>query len=223
MEIAGNRTGRMMFFLGLAAALTTLSFLSASNTYIANNGSAAVRAYPVSWRMALSWGFIQWYLWIPAIPLAMRLPRWVPLHGSVLKPVAAISAAGILAAAFHAGALLLIANGAKWYLSYVMITDFLEGLLVFVAALAAAWAWTYYHEAQLGKLQSARLESQLAKANLAALRMQLNPHFLFNTLNTISSLQMSDAAAAQKMTSRLGDFLRMTLGASGDQEVALAE
>jgi two-component system, LytTR family, sensor kinase len=51
--------------------------------------------------------------------------------------------------------------------------------------------------------------------------MQLHPHFLFNTLHSISALQLKDIAAANRMIARLGDFLRLTLDNSGAQEVSL--
>ena len=57
----------------------------------------------------------------------------------------------------------------------------------------------------------AQLESQLAGAQLSALRLQLQPHFLFNTLNTISSLMVFDVKAAQRVVSRLGNLLRTVL------------
>src|SRR2546422_4905990 len=56
---------------------------------------------------------------------------------------------------------------------------------------------------------------------LQALRMQIHPHFLFNSLNSISALQLEDAEGAQRMTARLGDFLRLTLENVGTQEVSL--
>ncbi|HZH31097.1 MAG TPA: histidine kinase, partial [Pyrinomonadaceae bacterium] len=58
---------------------------------------------------------------------------------------------------------------------------------------------------------------------LRALKMQLHPHFLFNTLNSISALLHRDAEAADQMVARLGDFLRLTLENSGDQEVTLEQ
>ena len=70
-------------------------------------------------------------------------------------------------------------------------------------------------------LKASRLEAQLAKAELQALKSQLQPHFLFNTLNSISALQLTDLDAANRMTARLGDFLRLTLEASGTIEVPL--
>src|SRR5206468_6478361 len=58
---------------------------------------------------------------------------------------------------------------------------------------------------------------------LQALRMQLNPHFLFNTLNTISSLMLKDMNSANRMVVRLGELLRSTLEISNDQEVPLRQ
>jgi len=63
--------------------------------------------------------------------------------------------------------------------------------------------------------------SQSARAEMNALKSQLQPHFLFNTLNSISALQMTDVNAANRMTARLGDFLRFTLESSGANEVPL--
>lgn len=70
--------------------------------------------------------------------------------------------------------------------------------------------------------RSERLEKQLALAQLQALRMQLQPHFLFNTLNSISELLHEDQDRADRMIARLGDFLRMTLDDAGAAEVSLA-
>ncbi|HMV49826.1 MAG TPA: histidine kinase, partial [Blastocatellia bacterium] len=58
---------------------------------------------------------------------------------------------------------------------------------------------------------------------LQALKMQLQPHFLFNTLNSISALQLTDVETANRMTARLGDFLRLTLDNAGTQEVTLRQ
>lgn len=70
-------------------------------------------------------------------------------------------------------------------------------------------------------MEAARLEARFAEAQNLALRMQLQPHFLFNTLHSISALIHADPDAADSMISRLGDFLRMTLEAPPDQLVPL--
>ena len=72
-------------------------------------------------------------------------------------------------------------------------------------------------------MRASQLEVQLAQAELQALKMQLHPHFLFNTLHSISALMHEDVEAADKMVARLGEFLRMTLKNSGTPEITLAE
>ena len=73
------------------------------------------------------------------------------------------------------------------------------------------------------EVQAARLREGLAQAQLDALRAQLNPHFLFNTLNTISVLMSEDVVAANRMLLRLGDLLRTSLTTAATQEVELAQ
>ncbi len=70
---------------------------------------------------------------------------------------------------------------------------------------------------------ASRLQAQLAQAELQVLKMQLQPHFLFNTLHAISSLMHKDLDAADEMMARLGEFLRYTLERDGSQEVPLAQ
>lgn len=71
--------------------------------------------------------------------------------------------------------------------------------------------------------RTAQLRSELVQAQLQALKMQIQPHFLFNTLNSISSLVLTDPPQAHQMIAQLGDFLRLTLDYSQDQMVTLAE
>src|SRR5206468_2548185 len=82
---------------------------------------------------------------------------------------------------------------------------------------------SFYQRMRDREVTAAKLEAQLSQAELRALKMQLHPHFLFNTLNSISSLMSIDVKAADLMISRLGDLLRVTLEKSGMQEIALAE
>jgi two-component system LytT family sensor kinase len=77
-------------------------------------------------------------------------------------------------------------------------------------------------EAREFALSAAHLQTQLAEARLAALRMQLQPHFLFNALNAISALIRSDPEAADRMLERLSDLLRNVLEHDGAPEVPLS-
>lgn len=90
-----------------------------------------------------------------------------------------------------------------------------------------AFYFRRYHEreAEAHKLaaQAHKLEAQLVRAQLQTLQMQLHPHFLFNTLNTISELIHRDPRAADRMVARLGDLLRLALDTQGTQEVPLKQ
>ncbi len=81
----------------------------------------------------------------------------------------------------------------------------------------------FYQEAKERERREAGLQSSLVLARLQALRMQLNPHFLFNTLNSIASLVYENPKAADDMISSLSELLRMTLNSSNRQEATLRE
>jgi two-component system LytT family sensor kinase len=98
-----------------------------------------------------------------------------------------------------------------------------EGLLLYTQVLAIGHGMHYYREYTARDLSASRLESQLAQAQLQILRMQLHPHFLFNTLNTISALIHKDVRAADRMLALLGDLLRDSFEKLGAQEVALKQ
>jgi two-component system, LytTR family, sensor kinase len=96
-------------------------------------------------------------------------------------------------------------------------------LLLNWIVLGAHYGWRLNERFQQREVEAARLASQLAEAQNQALRMQLQPHFLFNTLNSISALVHSEPDAADRMISRLADLLRMTLELKGRQEIPLRE
>jgi LytS/YehU family sensor histidine kinase len=104
---------------------------------------------------------------------------------------------------------------------YLRQLDWLLMTYLFLVGLAHALA--YRRESETRALNAAQLETRLVEAQLQALQRQLHPHFLFNTLNTISGLIHTDAAAADTMIDQLGDLLRMTLHTSITQEVPLKD
>ena len=98
------------------------------------------------------------------------------------------------------------------------------GVSVYLAVVGIEHAIRYFVEARDRELQLARLSEQLASARFAALQAQLNPHFLFNTLNTIAVLvREGDRAGAARMVEQLSDVLRWTLSRGRANEVPLAE
>ena len=98
---------------------------------------------------------------------------------------------------------------------------FQENYFIYVLTVFLAHSYEYYKQSREGKLAAAELSAQLAQAQLSALKMQLHPHFLFNTLNSIASLMRKDTEAAHRMIVRLSDFLRMTLKSSETHSVTL--
>lgn len=84
-------------------------------------------------------------------------------------------------------------------------------------------AWDYYHESRNRELRASQLEKLLAEARLQALQTQLQPHFLFNALNTISAFIERNPKGARRMIEHLGDLLRFSLDRSARQETTLQE
>jgi sensor histidine kinase YesM len=107
---------------------------------------------------------------------------------------------------------------------------FLDELLIYLVVLMASFARTYYaqkkerqEEAERLEKRAQSLEAQLTEARLEALRMQLNPHFLFNTLHAVSTLVDRDPSGVRRMIARLSELLRHVLDEAAPQEVPLAD
>ena len=87
----------------------------------------------------------------------------------------------------------------------------------------ARQTYMYYAHYRDSELRLERMERSFSEARLNALRMQLDPHFVFNALNTISSQVERDPRLARTMIEHLGDLLRLSLEARDRQEIPLAE
>jgi two-component system LytT family sensor kinase len=174
------------------------------------------------------------YLWALATPLvlwaAARLPiernNWI--RSALLHVPISIVLSVFLTALGH------IANWLYWgypagkhfsfeYMSRFVVANFSEGIGIYMLIALTSYAFGYYHRYREGQVKTLQLEAQLSQAQLQALKMQLHPHFLFNTLHSISALLNKDGESARKMITRLGDFLRLTLENSGSQEVTLQQ
>lgn len=97
------------------------------------------------------------------------------------------------------------------------------GMYNLMVIVLAAQALEFYRRAQDRERQAVELREQLTHAQLEALRSQLHPHFLFNTLNAAATLMHTDVAGADRMLTELSDLLRSTLAYSGTHEIPLAE
>jgi hypothetical protein len=179
---------------------------------------------------------VYWY--VPALlaPMIMRLALKYELGRRRWRVQALVHLAGLLSYAIvHTTILLgaralLFRRGRPTTLAgfgtyagkdFLMQLDWLLMSYLFLAGLAHALA--YRRESEARALDAAHLETRLVEAQLQALQRQLQPHFLFNTLNTISGLMHTNLKAADAMIARLGDLLRMTFHSSGTQAVPLRQ
>jgi LytS/YehU family sensor histidine kinase len=96
-------------------------------------------------------------------------------------------------------------------------------MMTYWALVGFSHALNSHRESQEQRVTAAQLEARLAEARLQSLQSQLHPHFLFNTLHTISALMHRDTEAADEMLARLSDLLRLSLDRTGTQQVTLKE
>ena len=104
-----------------------------------------------------------------------------------------------------------------------LVGSFHAEVLTYWMVIGLSQGIDYYRKYRERELRASQLETRLAQAQLEALRMQLHPHFLFNTLNSISVLMSEDVAAARRMLTRLSELLRVSLENVGTHEVLLRE
>lgn len=206
-------------------ALTALGLVTMVHLLVVYRG----RGFPLSWREAFLSGLATWYPWGILAPLIFWVSRRFPMEPETWKR--SLGAHVPAAVAF-----ISLYNVIRWALSYIpwidehpipwrtlMVGQFFLTFLSYIALVSVYQAWRNYRRFQERQLRMSQLETQLARAELQALKMQLQPHFLFNTLNAISTLVHRDPDKADEMITQLSELLRMTLDHGGSQEVSLKE
>lgn len=200
---------------------TAVAVFFASQTYLSYKYSGG----QVHLWLVLKMNLIEWYLWGLLAPGIIWLARRFPLereHGARSLALHSVAAVGVSLLKWALNNLLrryLLGFPKGMYLIYV----FHQNFVTYWIMVAATQGYLYYSRYREGQLRTAQLSAQLAQAQLQALRMQLHPHFLFNTLNAISTLVHKDPEIADRMIARLSDLLRLTLENIGVQEVQLAQ
>ncbi|MDB4916906.1 MAG: signal transduction histidine kinase LytS [Gemmatimonadetes bacterium] len=189
-------------------------------------------AAPAFWRVFAAKS-VGWYAWAVMTPfifgLARRFPLRVPLvRRAVLTHVAGCTGACTLhAVIWSLGNWLGTPDLPGTYLSLLRhgLLAWLPISVTIYAGLVGGAHWMFLsRESQERERRTAALEGQLLRAQLQALRMQLQPHFLFNTLHTIAVLiRERDTSEAVRLIACLGDVLRAVLQADDKQEVSLFE
>jgi signal transduction histidine kinase len=175
-----------------------------------------------------------WYLWVLLAPIVVIAVRKVPLiRGRLTWAIPAHVLIALVTVLIHAALQLFIYRetgfptqpGSFWsiYRGAILFRVTL-GLLGYTLLFAVVMAAEYYDRFRERERAAAALSVQLAEARLAALRMQLNPHFLFNTLNTVAmQVRRGENTDAVRMLAGLSDILRHVLEDSPPQEVTVRQ
>jgi two-component system LytT family sensor kinase len=224
---------RVLIWLSLFGVASLLGYFDALGSYAASYSFDASDRYFLPWKTALSWDLIKWNLWVLLSPFVLWLgqrirfdrrnwARIIPAYVLIGVGVAILNSALLIFIHFFVTGSRAGLYGFLSYRYFVLIADALIGIVIYGLILASAHALAYYREARESELHAAQLETQLAQAQLQALKMQVHPHFLFNALHSISA-HLGDRETARRMIARLGDFLRLTLQNIGTQEVTLKQ
>jgi two-component system LytT family sensor kinase len=187
-----------------------------------------------NWRRTLLSSLTQWWSWGLLAPLIVAVDRRLPFSTRQLpRRVLAHVVLSLVATAgyIYVFAVVRVLFGmGDWsgVLDAGLLTGALRGMFFWswlvYWLIVGAWQAHHYSERYLSsELRMERLERQFSEARLIALRMQLDPHFLFNALNTISSQVERDPRLARGMIEDLGNLLRLSLETRDKQEIPLAE
>lgn len=184
-------------------------------------------------RRTLLSALAQWWSWGLFCPLIIALDRSLPISNKhLIRRVIFLIAAGPFVTVIYG--YVLAAVRAAMHLSpwsrllgrsvaTEATREMFWSMLVY-CVIVGAWETYRYQQRYLSAgLQMERLERSLSEAHLNALRMQLDPHFLFNALNTISAQVEREPKLARTMIEHLGDLLRLSLQTHGRQEIPLSE
>lgn len=180
-------------------------------------------------RQAATLGFASAWLWIPLTMLLLWCVRRFPIErGRVAAPLLVTGAVVLGLVALRALAVLAFNPWIGWYreppaLADVLLTSLANNLLLLWLMVGAAHALLYAARARQRERQAEQLQAALADARLQALTAQLNPHFMFNALNSIAEMVHHDADAADRMLVALGALLRSSLERQSARTVPLRE
>lgn len=206
---------------------TVLVLFFAGQLYALGNGR-------LQWSEALTWTWPRWYVWGLLTPGVFWIDRRLGAHSSLATRVALHVPLAVAWTSLSIIIRLVIRplRGGAWPddLSAFFLERFSWDVLIYAAIAGVAIARDLARhaqqregEAQQLAVQAADLERRLVQARLQSLRAQLQPHFLFNALNTISAFTETDPPTARRLMGQLGDLLRASLTHASRPLVTLGE
>jgi two-component system, LytTR family, sensor kinase len=190
-----------------------------------------------SWRVTLVPSITSWWTWGLLTPLIIAVDRRLPFNSRQMgwRIATQLLLSPIFTALYiYLGPVVMTVMGGLAWSRLIKLANlqllmnslrgmFLWSVLVYCLIVGVWQAHLYFQHYLSSELRMERLERSFSEARLNALRMQLDPHFLFNALNTISSQVERDPRLARQMIEHLGDLLRLSLENKDRQEVLLME
>jgi two-component system, LytTR family, sensor kinase len=229
MQLSSRRVSAPLI-LGVSTVLGIFSTFQAYN-YVTLFGERK----PQMLQHLLALNVTYWYAWAVLVPGILWLARRYRFERHTWHRAAAVHTLGVVVFTFAHAVLTVSVRepiraafgwpGGRWWVEFqrLFFLNFDWEMMTYWALVVLSHALDYHREAQERALTAAEFQARLAEAQLQALQQQLHPHFLFNTLHTISALMHRDTEAADAMLARLSDLLRLTLDRLGIQEIPLKE
>jgi two-component system, LytTR family, sensor kinase len=229
---SGNKLNRgLVKWLLIGGAWTLVAFFFTSQLVTQSRATAR----PLPFLRVLGWELTSAYVWLAFLPLILWLGRRFRFEKKVwVRSLFVHLAASLLVALVQQGvdALVLPHLGypprqqfgsfLETYKFFLLLNYHLS-VAIYWVVVGAQHAVGYYQMYRERELRASQLEAKLAHSRLQILKMQLHPHFLFNTLNTISELIYQAPEEAERMIADLSDLLRLSLENAGVQEVPLRQ
>ena len=216
----------------IVGVATALGFFSAfAAFYFISTFTEKPAGFPLLLALNLSY----WYSWAVLTPGILWLTRQFPFERATWKAAIPVHLAGVVVAVLLHVAMAVASRMATYWVvgesldSWLMefqemfFLNFDWEMMTYWTIVGVGHAIRYHYQVRAKELSAAQMETRLVEAQLQTLQRQMQPHFLFNTLNTISALMHRDVDAADAMIARLSDLLRMSLQRVGVQEVDLKE
>jgi two-component system, LytTR family, sensor kinase len=172
----------------------------------------------------LLWGIFCWFLWLWLGDSLQKAGwRYILFRIVPLSIVMSVVVEMALAACFPQFPIRSKPMSFWQRVDFSLAEEFLENTAVFWGAFMVIRGIGYYRESRQKERDMSQLAVELTEARMLALRMQINPHFLFNTMNSVSSLMYSDVSAADRMLEQLCSLLRVSLERGPKQFICLQE
>jgi signal transduction histidine kinase len=209
---------RLRFWAWIWAGWTALALFFAISLWL----NYIAQGRPALFGPSLVVSLAEWWLWAPLTPIVMLVARRFPFEtGRLPRDIAAHVAAAVLIASIKVIGERIVRLWVFGVAPYFLPSSLALHFLVYWVIAGATRGFDYYGESQQRLLRASQTEARLNEARLQLLRAQLQPHFLFNALNTIAETLHEDPDAADRMLASLSDLLRVCLEA--DDTVPFAE